>query len=667
VCCDTACTGICERCDLTGTAGSCSPSPLGQDPDHECEKAGQHQNCASRCDGARHCTPIPDGLQCGDCLVCDFLGQCGSCGAFACLNKACLRSCSGPGDCAPGAVCNSSGTCVGAAANGASCQNDGSCVSGHCVDGACCATACTLQPQSTCGRNGQCKPEGGGCADYPASAVCAPPSCANGFLTAQRTCDGSGTCSAAVTAPCTGDYACSSAQSCGTTCSQDDQCRAGFFCHGGACVAHSQADGQACNVGPDCIHSNCVNGTCCASACTAQAQSTCGETGLCAADGSHCLTWPDGTACRDQSCVSSTYTASATCSGGSCPAPSTKTCGTGCDAGGLVCNGDCTPGTQTGCTGGAWCRLVATVPTCVSNGQQPGDPCANGTDCTTAHCDHSICCASGTCCTSPSGCPATAHACLDQTVCSGQDTTYACTSFKCESSTSRNDGDCSGLLANACGHFRDSVCTGAAVQSPSCPGTCAPGGIPDDSLCDAGYYCSSGACVAKVVDGGGCTAANQCAGGTCDNILGICCSGTNCCNAPADCPASYTTGATCTDPTNCMGTAFAATCVSHTCGTAGSATRYDGACNYALNTTHFHTCAGNLAYYCNGAALQDAVAGCPTSCGVINEFCGPGCGQFRCDPHGEKCAPGHSCVLNCTASGTCSGANPALDCSGTCN
>ena len=48
VCCDTACSGICERCDIAGNLGTCAPTLAGQDPDHECEKAGQHQNCALR-------------------------------------------------------------------------------------------------------------------------------------------------------------------------------------------------------------------------------------------------------------------------------------------------------------------------------------------------------------------------------------------------------------------------------------------------------------------------------------------------------------------------------------------------------------------------------------------------------------------------------------------
>jgi hypothetical protein len=95
-----------------------------------------------------------------------------------------------------------------------------------------------------------------------------------------------------------------------------------------------------------------------------------------------------------------------------------------------------------------------------------------------------------------------------------------------------------------------------------------------------------------------------------------------------------------------MGTAQQPTCVSNTCGTATSASRYDGACNYSsLTPTHYHPCPNNFAYYCNGAPLQDAAASCPTDCSYLNLLCAPGCGQYSCLPKNEKCLPGHSCTI----------------------
>ncbi|HHH30090.1 MAG TPA: hypothetical protein ENK57_17335, partial [Polyangiaceae bacterium] len=49
VCCDTACSGLCQACSATkngGTSGACGPVPAGQDPDAECPGV---------CDGALAC------------------------------------------------------------------------------------------------------------------------------------------------------------------------------------------------------------------------------------------------------------------------------------------------------------------------------------------------------------------------------------------------------------------------------------------------------------------------------------------------------------------------------------------------------------------------------------------------------------------------------------
>ena len=47
-CCDTACDQLCESCDQAGNVGTCTPIPVGTDPDNEC--AG-----AMNCDGAGMC------------------------------------------------------------------------------------------------------------------------------------------------------------------------------------------------------------------------------------------------------------------------------------------------------------------------------------------------------------------------------------------------------------------------------------------------------------------------------------------------------------------------------------------------------------------------------------------------------------------------------------
>ena len=50
VCCGTACDGVCESCNLPGSAGECKAIPDATDPYAECG--------ARTCDGARACRPV---------------------------------------------------------------------------------------------------------------------------------------------------------------------------------------------------------------------------------------------------------------------------------------------------------------------------------------------------------------------------------------------------------------------------------------------------------------------------------------------------------------------------------------------------------------------------------------------------------------------------------
>lgn len=80
VCCNAACSGTCQACNIAGSVGTCSNIPSGTDPGNECSGT---------------------------------------------LN------------------CNGAGACQTALVNGAACSTNAQCSSGFCVDGVCCDSACS--------------------------------------------------------------------------------------------------------------------------------------------------------------------------------------------------------------------------------------------------------------------------------------------------------------------------------------------------------------------------------------------------------------------------------------------------------------------------------------------------------------------------------------------
>jgi hypothetical protein len=76
VCCNTACNGICEACNVAGAAGACTPVPAGTDPADECFKGC----CNAGACGSSNCAPgqpCPGGsdecasLSCSAMLLCN--------------------------------------------------------------------------------------------------------------------------------------------------------------------------------------------------------------------------------------------------------------------------------------------------------------------------------------------------------------------------------------------------------------------------------------------------------------------------------------------------------------------------------------------------------------------------------------------------------------------
>jgi hypothetical protein len=284
VCCASACGGVCQSCNVAGSAGNCTPVPAGtasplcaQQPPATCGFDGT-------CDGSGGCRRYPAGVACAQAsctagqlkvaAACDGQGTCTAGTPVDCTPYACDTAAPSPRcrvDCVVAADCTAN-SCVGGScgpapkkANGAGCLAAPDCLSGICQDGVCCATDCkgacttcalpsdlgTCQPVamgkpdphgvctdmgvSTCGTNGLCD-GAGACTKYPAGTACSSASC-HANLIRSRKCDGQGTCAAATDVDCD-PYKCDpTTTACFTGCTADKQCDmvAGRTCASGTC------------------------------------------------------------------------------------------------------------------------------------------------------------------------------------------------------------------------------------------------------------------------------------------------------------------------------------------------------------------------------------------------------------------------------------------------
>jgi len=132
VCCDGACGGTCEACNLTGSEGTCTPIPPDAGPRMEC--AGDPTCGNGVCDGSGACSYPNAGQTCGSICIsdnlvvstCDDKYKCvaqapKSCSPYACnvAAGACLTDCLEHGHCNPASACDRTeahltgmGTCV---------------------------------------------------------------------------------------------------------------------------------------------------------------------------------------------------------------------------------------------------------------------------------------------------------------------------------------------------------------------------------------------------------------------------------------------------------------------------------------------------------------------------------------------------------------------------
>jgi len=334
-----------------------------------------NQTGGTVCNGAGACKKA-NGDTCvaaGDCLS-------GFCVDGVCCNAACgatCKSCSVPGSvgtcvnvpkasedlpaCTGANSCDGNGTCKKDDAQGCSAASD--CVSNFCIDGVCCASACTTACRSCnlMGSVGICSPLTSGEDTVPAN-VC------NGT----KACDSSGAC--------------------------------------------KLKDGQTCAAGTDCISGQCFDGVCCNVACSGTCKSCnlTGAIGICSnvAAGQDDANGVPACSGANQSCDGNGVCKKEIAQG----CASNAECLSGFCADGVCCNSACTATCQA-------CNLTNNIGTCtnVTNGQDDvgtcsgtnlscdgmgackselGVACSNAASCLSGFCVDGYCCntaCTGTC------------------------------------------------------------------------------------------------------------------------------------------------------------------------------------------------------------------------------------------------------------------------------
>jgi len=592
VCCSSSCTGTCRSCALTGSAGTCTLVPVGQDPLAQCTDNGA-SGCGTdgACDGAGGCRLYAAGTTCAGatCVgvaytparVCNGTGSClaatpNTCDPYVCgPTAACLGTCASNADCNAPNTC-ASGSC-GKKPIGATCAAAAECNSGFCEEGVCCATACAGTCRScalagtlgtcsavpagqdplnqcadmgaaSCGTDGFCDGNGG-CRLQAIGTTCVASTCAGTTFTPARTCDGAGTCRTSTATNC-GAYVCGTGGSCLTACATNADCVAPNVCNGGSCG--KKTNGTACAAATECASGFCEQGVCCLSGCMGACRSCAlaGSAGTCTlvaagqdpldqcADSGAMGCGTDGFCDGGGACrlyASGTACAPASCTGATyTPA---RTCnGTGtCQAttpqscGAYVCD---TSSCKIGCTADTDC-VAPNV--CVNGacGKKPtGRTCGGASECLSGFCEQGTCCATactGTC--KSCALAGTAGACSN--VPAGQDPLAQCTDQG--ASTCGTDGLCDG--AGGCRLYASGVscgtasCTGSTLTSArACNGS---GSCPaaTTSSCSP-YQCGTGVCKTSCTVDTDCVTSFFCIGGSCvKKGIGVACGGNTECGS----------------------------------------------------------------------------------------------------------------------------------------
>lgn len=721
VCCNAACTGTCVSCSLMGNVGACTNVANGQDDVGTCSGA------AESCDGMGACKSTlgvacsnnaeclsnfcVDGFCCntacsGTCQACSQLlqgqGSNGTCGP--------IITGTDPGnECAMGS-CNGSSTCK--LDLGVACTQAMDCLSGNCVDGVCCNTACGGTVPGDCQA---CSMAAGASANGTCTTLAMGTVCRakNGACDVQEVCNGSATtCPNDAVEPNTtvcrtaGAGGCDVAENCnGTlkTCPADAFSPMGTTCRvsAGICDVAETCTGMSGNCPADAFQSM-------ATVCRAATANGCdvaencpGNAAACPVDGFS----PMGTVCRPQN---GTCDVAETCSGMSdtCPTDAFSPSSTVCRAAAGTCDQaeNCT-GSSGACPADAFklnttvCRAAADVCDQAENCTGSAAACPMDVfkpNTTVCHPQMGACDAEETCTGTGAACPtdmpepantpcrASMGTCDVAEVCDG-------TSNACPTDGFQAMGFvCRAPVAGGCDIGE--VCSGSGPNCPTdavqpvgtvcrladdvcdveekCNGTntcpadvfvantvvCrpAPGGCDIEEKCTG----SAAACPADVLKGAGVTCRTAVAGGcdiaeTCDGVASACPSDMV---AAANTPCRPAVPGGCDIAETCDGTAN--TCPSDTVQSVGTLCRAAvGECDVAENCTGTNACPPD-GFKSLGAACGDAQSCTGTTQTNADECDGMGactdkgttsCGAYVCDTN--------ACFTNCTTDAQCSGTN----------
>jgi len=390
-CCDKACTGTCQACDVATSIGTCTTLGANATPrPGRTACVATDATCAGKCDGTSAACAYPSNTSCGtaSCVGTSYQAA-GTCGNGACnmpspqaCSNACVPSAGGCVACAPGTYqcsgtqpqkCDSAGTwqnyggraCTGScetctsSATNATCTNVSTPPSGKSCNGT----------DATC--KGYCSGNIAACT-YPDSSVpCSSSTCSSGSLTTQY-CNAAGSCSTVKNQSC-GGFPCASGSACSVSCTARSTtgCMDGYKCVGGnSCVPASVPCGtQSCTIAN--------NGLCCATLpssanSTTPWNYTCENTTTCSLDPNRYVNNPNFTR----------YNAGLVCgSRADCPS------GQICCMSGISCDGTGTPSVSVKCT--------SNTADCVGGpynfGMQLCDPSLSPTECMSGTCQSESC------------------------------------------------------------------------------------------------------------------------------------------------------------------------------------------------------------------------------------------------------------------------------------